>query len=283
MNTASAPNPGSEPLSRRVRYGWVLELAAMVAVYVGYDALRDRVAGSGPVAFEHATQVVSLESTLGIGWERSIQHPFLHLDWFMAFWNIFYGTVHFVVPVIALVWLYRKAPERYARWRTTLVFMFAIALLSFWVYPLMPPRLMPAHYGFVDTAAHYFNFGPQVHVRFLPNGQPTAKSVAAFGNLFAAMPSFHVGWSTWSVLAMWPLARSRWLKAFLLAYPLLVVFGITVTANHWLLDAVGGWVVLGLGYACAVALERIQLWLRDARGWHRRSSGDPLSSGAPNS
>ncbi len=220
------------------------------------------------------------KSTLGIDWERAIQRTFLHLDWFIAFWNVFYGTVHFVVPVVALVWLYRKAPARYSRWRTTLVFMFAIALVSFWAYPLMPPRLMPAHYGFVDTAAHYFNLGPQVPVRFLPNGQPTARSVAAFGNLFAAMPSFHVGWSTWAVLGMWPLARSRCLKALLVSYPLLVVFCITVTANHWLLDAVGGLLVLGLGYASAVALERARFWLRNARAMHRETSGGHRASGA---
>ena len=244
----------------------------MVAIYLAYDSLRDKVAGSGTVALQHARQIVHLESTLGIYWERSIQQAFLHLDWFISFWNIFYGPVHFVVPVVALVWLYRKAPARYSRWRTALVIMFALALVSFWAYPLTPPRLMPAHYGFVDTAARYFNFGPQVPVHFLPNGQPTARSVAAFGNLFAAMPSFHAGWSMWSVLAMWPLARSRYLKALLVAYPVLVVFCITVTANHWLLDAVGGWAVLGLGYAGAVALERTWCWLRRARAVHREAA-----------
>jgi hypothetical protein len=68
------------------------------------------------------------------------------------------------------------------------------------------------------------------------------------------MPSFHVGWSTWAVLAVWPLVRRRWVKALLVVYPLTILFCITVTANHWLLDAVGGWIVLGLGYAGASAI-----------------------------
>ena len=46
----------------------------------------------------------------------------------MAFWNIWYGTIHFVMPVVALVWLYRKAPARYVRWRNTLVLMLGISL-----------------------------------------------------------------------------------------------------------------------------------------------------------
>ena len=243
------------PLSRRVRFGWVAELLAMIGVYLTYDVLRDHVAGPTHVAFQHAKQLVAAERWLGIYWERGIQQAFLNVDWFIAFWNIFYGTVHFVIPAVVLVWLYRKAPARYARWRTTLVLMFGLAILSFWLYPLMPPRVMPGRYGFVDTAAEYYNFGPQVRVKF-SHGAPNHESVEQFGNLYAAMPSFHIGWSTWAVLAVWPLVRRRWARAVLVAYALAMLFCITVTANHWLLDAAGGWAVLALGYAGALLIER---------------------------
>ena len=248
--------PVAGPISRRRRFGWIAELAVMGGIYFTYDLLRDHVAGATHVAFEHAKQIVAAERWLGIYWERDVEQAFLHVDWFLAFWNIFYGTIHFVLPVVALVWLYRKAPARYVRWRNTLVLMFGIAVLSFRLYPLMPPRVMPSRYGFVDTAAEYYNFGPQVRVRFQPNGQPTQESIDQFGNLYAAMPSFHVGWSTWVLAALWPLTRRRWARALLVAYVLAVLFCITVTANHWLLDAVGGWAVLGLGYAGARLIER---------------------------
>jgi membrane-associated phospholipid phosphatase len=129
--------------------------------------------------------------------------------------------------------------------------MLGVALLGFWLYPLMPPRLMPARYDFVDTAARFFNFGPQVNVRIDAHGHPTAAAIRAYGNLFAAMPSLHVGWSTWSALALWPLARKGWVKALLVLYPVTIFFCIVVTANHWILDAVGGWIALGIGYLLA--------------------------------
>ena len=163
--------------------------------------------------------MVDAEKFLGLYHEYSIQQAFLHADWFMAFWNIYYGTIHFVMPVVALVWLYRKAPARYVRWRNTMVLMLAISVITFWCYPLMPPRLMPARFGFVDAAAHYFNFGPQVRVHLTANGQPSAAAVRAYGNLFAAMPSLHVGWSTWTVLAIWPLLRRTWAKRAVRALP----------------------------------------------------------------
>jgi PAP2 superfamily len=243
------------------------------AIYLLYDWLRDQVVGTSAAALRHAHEVVDAERFLGIYHERAIQQAFLSADWFMSFWNIYYGTIHFVMPVVALVWLYRKAPVRYVRWRNTIVFMLAISLVSFWLYPLMPPRLMPARYGFVDAAAHYFNFGPQVRVEFGPGGQPTAAAIRAFGNLFAAMPSLHVGWSTWSVLAIWPLVRRPWAKVLLALYPLTIIFCIVVTANHWILDAVGGWVVLALGYGCARAVE----WVLRSRRQRAASSAAPGS------
>jgi hypothetical protein len=246
-STAVEPSSPAEhtrpgPISRRIRRGWILEVLAGVAIYLLYDRLRDQATGVSADAFRHAQQIIDA-------------------DWFMSFWNIWYGTIHFVMPLVALVWLYRKVPARYVRWRNTLVLMLGVSLIGFWLYPLMPPRLMPARYGFVDTAAEFFNFGPQVRVRLGANGQPTAEAVRTYGNLFAAMPSLHVGWSTWSALAVWPLLRRTWAKVLWALYPVSIFFCIVVTANHWILDAVGGWVVLALGYLGARGIE----WLLNRR------------------
>jgi hypothetical protein len=246
------------PFTKRFRLGWLLEVAAGATVFLVYDWFRDHVVGTSAAALRNAKQIITIERFLGLYHERVVQQAFLSVDWFIAFWNVYYGTIHFVMPVVALVWMYRKTPARYVRWRNTLVFMLGISVIGFWLYPLMPPRLMIERYDFVDTAARFFNFGPQVRITLGPAGQPTAAAVREFGNLFAAMPSLHVGWSTWSVLAMWPLVRRRWVRALLALYPLSIIFCIVVTANHWILDAVGGWVVLALGYACAVGVDRIR-------------------------
>jgi hypothetical protein len=253
--TESAPEPRPGPLTRGIKRGWIIEVLVGAAIFLVYDWLRDHVAGVSADAFRHAQQIVDAEKFLGLYHEYSIQQAFIKLDWFMSFWNIWYGTIHFVMPVVVLVWLYRKLPARYVRWRNTLVLMLGVSILAFWAYPLMPPRLMPARYGFVDTAAAFFNFGPQVRVHLGADGQPSAAALHTYGNLFAAMPSLHVGWSTWSVLAVWPLLRRTWAKVLWVLYPVTIFFCIVVTANHWILDAVGGWVVLALGYLGARGIE----------------------------
>ena len=143
------------------------------------------------------------------------------------------------MPVVALVWLYRKAPARYVRWRNTLLILLGLGVLAFWLYPLAPPRLMPSAYGFIDTAIGYANFGKPA----------TTKSEA--GNFYAAMPSLHIGWSTWCTCALWPMVKRWWAKGLLVLYPMCTLFAIVVTANHWWLDAVGGILALSVSYGLA--------------------------------
>jgi hypothetical protein len=242
------------PWTRRVRYGWLIEAGLGVAIYFLYDDVRERVAGSAHLALANARDLIRWEKALGLYQELRIQRAFIDWGPFLSFWNIYYGTIHFVMPVVALVLLWRRAPERYIVWRNILLLMLVIGLALFWVYPLMPPRLMTGR-GFVDTAAEFFNFGPQQRV-VLVHGVPTAASTAAFGNLFAAMPSFHAGWSMWSALAVLPVLRSRWAKALVVVDVVFTLFAIVVTANHWILDAVGGWAVLALSWALVTVYER---------------------------
>jgi membrane-associated phospholipid phosphatase len=245
------------PWTKRIRFGWVLEIGIGLLLYSVYDALRERAAGTASHALRNAKQIVDVERFFGLYQELRVQQAFLDWHPFISFWNIYYGTIHFVMPVVALVLMYRKTPVRYVRWRNTLLFMLGLGLIGFLLYPLTPPRLMPAHYDFVDTPAEYFNFGPQQPIALNADGEPTAAARAAFGNLYAAMPSLHVGWATWSALALLPLARRRWLRVLVCLYPVATIFATVVTGNHWILDAVGGWIALALGYAASVLLERV--------------------------
>jgi hypothetical protein len=110
----------------------------------------------------------------------------------------------------------------------------------------MPPRLLPASYGFVDTLAKVgglwsFDSG-------------TMKAVS---NQYAAMPSLHFGWSSWCLFVLWPATEGRtWARVLLVAYPLATLFAIVVTANHFWLDAVGGATVLAVAYGVVIALFR---------------------------
>src|SRR5438874_10427812 len=119
--------------------------------------------------------------------------------------------------------------------------MTGLALVGFALVPLMPPRLLTDH-GFVDTLKQVgglwsFDSG----------------AMSKVSNQYAAMPSLHFGWSSWCACVLWPALRRPWAKVVVAAYPLLTLFAIVVTANHFFLDAVGGAVVFGAGYLMARA------------------------------
>ena len=196
-------------------------------------------------AFANAERVIRVERLLGSFHEESVQDWFLPWRWFISFWNVFYGTAHFVVTTLALVYLFRRLTRRYPLWRNTLACTTALALFGYAAFPLMPPRLLPASYGFVDTLREVgglwsFDSG----------------AVAKVSNQYAAMPSLHFAWSAWSALVLTPALRRQWARALMAAYPFLTLFAIVVTGNHYWLDAAGGAAVLGAGFLLGRALTR---------------------------
>jgi hypothetical protein len=223
----------------------VLYILAFYGVYSFVRNTQGSAAVSEEHAFSNALEIIRLEKALWMYHEEGIQEAFLDWRGFIELWNIFYGTFHFVVTVVALVLLFRRFPARYPRWRNTLAATTALALIGFATYPLMPPRLLPASYGFVDTLRAYgslwsFDSGP----------------VARVSNQYAAMPSLHFAWSMWSTLVLWPIVRRPWSKALVVLYPVATLFAIVVTANHFVLDAAGGALVLGVGAVVGFALAR---------------------------
>lgn len=206
-------------------------------LYATYTIVRNSTHASASHAYSHAKNILHLEKFMRINIEHSVHSYFLHFDWVIIGSNYYYGSLHFIVTLFALFYVFFKDPKRYRRVRNTVVIGTLIALVGFMMYPLMPPRLLPHSYEFVDTLAKFPTFWSF-----------NSKGFAAISNQFAAMPSVHILWSTWCVYALFPYAKSTWLKALLSSYPVCTLFVIIVTANHYVLDAVGGLVVFGIAY-----------------------------------
>jgi hypothetical protein len=257
------------PESHSVRLRWWVEALYIGAFYAIYTGIRNT-QGSARVgtvhAFNNAKKIIDTEKLVGLYVEERIQEAFLGVRWFMRALNIFYGTGHFVVTLAALAWTYLHLPARYPRMRNTLLITTGLALFGFAFFPLMPPRLMPPSYGFIDGLAEYggswsFNSGAMQRI----------------SNQYAAMPSLHFGWSTWCAISFWPWALNGrwWRKVLLIGYPALTTFTIIVTGNHFWLDAAGGALVLLIGYSVALWLARTR-WLE---WWRSRAIAPPAYGG----
>jgi hypothetical protein len=247
------------PAARVLRDGhvlyWWAEIVAILVFYFVYSAIRNADAAHPEAAYEHARQLISWQQSLGIYHEQTLS------DWAQRFTplivvaNYFYGSLHFVVTIGVGIYLFRAWPDDYPRWRNTLAIATTVALIGFRFWPLMPPRLLDSPlyqhlhpgitYGFVDTLDKYptfwtFNSGAMKDI----------------SNQFAAMPSVHCAWALWCACVLVPRVKRTWVKWLAALYPAMTVTVIVITANHYFLDAVGGFVILGIGYVCARVLTR---------------------------
>ncbi|MYR14688.1 hypothetical protein GTY62_29605, partial [Streptomyces sp. SID724] len=72
---------------------------------------------------------------------------------------------------------------------------------------------------------------------------------------YAAMPSLHFGWSLWCGVVIVMLAPRLWMKALGLLHPIFTIAAIVATANHWVLDAAGGALVVAMGFGLTYLLS----------------------------
>lgn len=233
------------PFWRRVlsRPNLLLELLLIRVVYSAYSQVRLAATGGRDTAERHGAQIHSLEQWLHIDIEHWANHAVVGVDWLRDFFDFYYTTFHFIVPLTILGVLYVRRPADYRWARSSIGFATVLALVGFWLYPLAPPRLMPG-LGFIDTVHGVQDFA-----------KPDYGSLTSMTNQYAAMPSLHFGWSLWCGVVIVMLAPKAWMKALGLLHPLFTVSAIVATANHWVLDAVGGAAVVALGFGLTFALS----------------------------
>ncbi|MES9539632.1 phosphatase PAP2 family protein [Spirillospora sp. NPDC049024] len=210
------------------------ELLLVVLFYTGYTLTRIVLVqdGTGP-AFAHADEILRVERYLGLDFELHLNQTLLTVPWLARTANVFYATMHFIVTLAVVVWLYRYRPQHYRWLRTSIMVATGVALIGFWLYPLAPPRFLHSE-GFVDpvTALHSL-------------GLYASDASGSLTNQYAAMPSMHAGWSLWCGLVLVKLATQTWAKLLGVLYPATTVVVILSTANHYVLDAVAGMALIG--------------------------------------
>jgi membrane-associated phospholipid phosphatase len=228
------------PESRPRRSNLLGELAVVLVLVKVYDWVRGLEATRAGPALRHAHGLLDVERWLHLDVELAATHwlaahPPVSL---VAAW--WYQVAHLSVTLTVLAWCWWRRPDVYRRFRNALVLTNVTGLLVFLVFPVMPPRLLPGG-GYVDAAAAA-GFGP-----------PHAGPVAA--DQYAAMPSLHLAWATWTAaVALTLLAGRRW-RGLVLLYPAATAVAVVVTGNHYVLDVVAGVAVAVLALLAAARLR----------------------------
>ncbi|TCC39082.1 inositol phosphorylceramide synthase [Kribbella capetownensis] len=209
---------GTGPVVWRV----VREAVLLATLFLVYSAGRQIAAKHTGSAFDHAHDVLAIQSWLHLPNEASIQHAALKLPDLVEGANLYYASVHAPLTAVVLLWLSIWRPKAYSHVRWTIVALTGLALVGHIVFPLAPPRMMP---GFVDTG---LAFGQSVY---------GVERSGGMANQFAAMPSLHVGWAALIALSMILITRTKW-RWLWLAHPIITFAVVVVTANHYWMDGI---------------------------------------------
>lgn len=189
-------------------------------------------------ADEHGRQIFHLEQRLHLDIEPALNRWLVPHDVLRTLADYEYATTYVVAAGIMLAWLYLRRPDRYRPMRTSFLLMTLIGIACFALYPVTPPRLLTGT-RFVDTVFEGHTWGSW--------GSP----LVTHANQLAAMPSLHVAWALWVSVVLAELKHTRTVQALSLIHVGVTLWVIMATANHFLLDAVGGAVAVWLGFVLA--------------------------------
>jgi hypothetical protein len=238
----------------------ILEGAIIAVAFLLYFWVRGAVVDRPEKAYWHARDVIDVQRTLGFFWEPSWNAWAAGKHALAQVLNYVYFYLHFPLIIVFGMWVYYYRRGRYTFIRDSFLASGAIALVIYWLYPVAPPRDLPGLaaaydpnapsyvHGFIDTMQKYLGYAYD------------SQSTHAFVNPYAAMPSLHFGWDLLlgiAIVGCFRRTRWAWIAVPIgVLLPISQIFAITMTANHFLLDAMVGGVVAMTGLGISAAMQR---------------------------
>lgn len=221
----------------------VLQLALLEAGYLLYRLVRgwiDDPQGAA-VAFENGRTIIELERHVGLFLEPTVQQLAGATGLLSDGASWLYINAQTTVTLGALAYLYLRRNGSFYFVRNMFMVSWVLALCGYVLFPAAPPRFFP-EWGFVDSVANFTGV------------PPTSEVANTLFNPYAAVPSMHVAFALMIGIPLATLARRPAVRWFWRLYPVLVVWVVVVTANHFIFDAVLGALVAGAAATTATLL-----------------------------
>ncbi len=210
--------------------GWT-DFGRQLAIWFGFLAVYQvarGIADRDPTrAFENGLKVIGFEEKTSALYELTLQQLAGSSGLLTALVSWTYWNSEFTVVGLALLWVYLRRNEAFARFRNWILLANALGLVGYVLLPTAPPRMFPT-FGFADTLAQ---FGGLNHGSGL---------VEVAANPYAAMPSLHAADALIVGVALALVTRRWWLRTLWLLWPAWVWFSVMATGNHFWLDILAG-------------------------------------------
>lgn len=224
----------------RRRFSGRREVALGLGAYAVYLLVRAAVDNpeARDEAAHNARRLAALERRLGLDVEERLQRLLVHRKGLMGALSVGYVNLNVLLTVGSVGRLYAKRHPEFHRVRRGGLLAILLPSAVFYAFPCEPPRKLEHLVDAVAEAGVDLDSG----------------IVVKLYNPIAAFPSIHMAFAVVTATAVLADSSSPAVRALARAYPGAVAFTVLVTANHFVLDVLGGTAV-GL---TAVKLSR---WL----------------------
>ena len=239
---------------RRERPWWITcgyELGLLGGLYGVYMIARGAIGVEVAEARDRGLQILAIEQALRANIEQPMNEVLTALPAAGIAFSYLYATLHYLVTPVVLGWIALRRRADYAQARNSLLFATVAGLLTYWLLPTAPPRLLDI--GLVDTLAQFSHVGWWGEAASAPRG------LESFSNQYAALPSLHVGWAVWVAVWVARHAPTRLVRGGIWAYPALMSVVVIATANHYVIDVLAGVLCVLVGARLAVTVETTRL------------------------
>jgi hypothetical protein len=199
-----------------------LQVGIWLGFYFSYLAVRHLTDQNPSKAIVNGLKVISLEQRVSHHlFELTVERITDSSSTLLTATAWTYWNSEFTVIGLALLWVYLRRHDSFARFRNTILLANLVGLLGFWLMPTAPPWMFPDK-GFVDGVNH------------------SSALLQSLGNSYAAMPSLHAADALIVGFFLVSTSRTIWAKALWTIWPLWVWFCVIATANHYVLDVLAG-------------------------------------------
>ena len=217
------------------------EITLLVVCYIIYLFTKDLFLDES-TALQNSLHILDIERSLGILFEPSIQAWLLvNSPLLLTICNWLYIITYWPVILGLSLLLYLRNRDSYYRCRNIILVNLFMALIIFVLVPVSPPfRSVPNVIDSIQTLGPTFYGGPEMSVIYNTN---------------AALPSLHFSWTLIFGIFFFPKV-SRLLRVVVGVYPVLTLYVIVVTGNHFIVDVVLGGILVATSFYVEILLRR---------------------------
>jgi PAP2 superfamily len=275
---------GQIPTDREIIVGWMVGLIVVTLVGRTFRDLRVTLLSWAPFAaalfFYDFARSIGFRIHGGSNAEPMVVIPQLRIDEWLGFGRLpttilqerFFNpdriyaydvavsavyTSHFMVPYLFAGYLWARG-QRLWRWYAGMFVAINFSACAIFAAVTTAPPWYAANEGLIPpferiiAGRGWSRIGLNLMARVIDKGQDTV-------NPYAAIPSLHSAQALLIVACLWPLVW-KWVRPFLLAYPLFMTFALVYSGEHYLIDIFAGWGLVALALTGG-------WWLRQRFGW----------------